>query len=91
MNEVRSTPVKVTINPLPPAVQTVEFDIEEAFGGVKIHIMNNTTNADLAVCLLADKNVSNINAPEESKRWVEVTTLHGCRGYSLGSPWTRER
>jgi hypothetical protein len=75
VNEVRSTPVNVTINPLPPAVQTVEFDIEEAFGGVKIHIMNNTTNAELAICLLADKNVSNINAPEESKRWVEVTTL----------------
>ena len=75
VNEVRSTPVNVTINPLTPAVQTVEFDIAEAFGGVKIHIMNNTSNEDLAVCLLADKDVSNIDAPESSKRWVEVTTL----------------
>lgn len=75
VNEVKSMPVNVTINPLTPAVQTVEFDIAEAFGGVKIHIMNNTSNEDLAVCLLADKDVSNLDVPDASRKWVEVTTL----------------
>lgn len=75
VNEVQSSPVNVTIKPLIPAIQTVEFDIVEAFGGVKIHIMNNTSKADLAVCLLADKNLSNINLPNDSKKWVEITTL----------------
>lgn len=75
VNEVRSTPVKVSFNPLKPAVQTVQFDIAEAFGGVKIHIMNNTSKEDLAVVLLADKNISNPDAPADSRRWVEVTTL----------------
>ncbi len=75
VNEVTSTPVEVTINPLPAAVQTIHFDIVEAFGGIKIHVMNNTSKADLAVYLLADKDINNINLPDRSKKWVEVTTL----------------
>jgi hypothetical protein len=75
VNEVTSAPVNVTITPLPAVVQIVNFDIVEAFGGIKIHVMDNTTRADLAVCLLADKDTTNINLPDRSKRWVEVTTL----------------
>ncbi len=75
VNEVTSTPVDVTITPLPAAVQTVQFDMVEAFGGIKIHVMNNTSKADLAVCLLTDKDIANIDLPNQSKKWVEVTTL----------------
>lgn len=75
VNEVPSTSVNVSITPLAPAVKTVQFDITEAFGGVKIHIMNNTSKEDLAVCLLADKDISNIDAPNESRKWIEITTL----------------
>ena len=75
VNEVTSTPVEVTITPLPAAVQTVQFDIVEAFGGIKVHVMNNTSYADLAVILLADKDTANMNLPDQSKKWVEVTTL----------------
>ena len=57
VNEVTSDPVITTITPLPSAVKTVEFDMVESFGGIKIHLTNNTSNADLAVCLLADKNL----------------------------------
>ena len=75
VNEVLSTPVSVSIKSLAPSVQTVKFDIVEAFGGIKIHIMNNASNENLAVCLLADKDLSNIGAPNKSTKWVEVTTL----------------
>lgn len=75
VNEVTSEPVDVSITPLPAAVQTVDFDIIEAFGGVKIHIMNNTSKENLAVCLIADKDLDNINIPNNLKKWVEVTTL----------------
>ncbi len=75
VNEVTSTPVEVTINPLPAAVKTVKFDIMEGFGGIKVHVMNNTSKADLAVVLLADKDTVNMNLPDKSKKWVEVTTM----------------
>ena len=75
VNEVTSTPVEVTITPLPAAVQTVHFDIVEAFGGIKVHVMNNTSRADMAVCLLADKDTAAINLPNQSRKWVEVTTM----------------
>ncbi len=75
VNELPSTPVEVTIKPLPAAVQTVQFDVVEAFGGIKIHVMNNTSKADLAVILMADKDTANISLPDKSKKWVEVVTL----------------
>lgn len=75
VNEVCSEPIKVTIKPLSAPVQTVNFDVIEAFGGVKVHIMNNTSKADLSVCLLADEDTTNIDLPNSSKKWIEVTTL----------------
>ncbi len=75
VNEVTSNPVDVTIKPLPAAVQTVQFDVVEAFGGIKIHVMNNTSKADLAVILLADKDPANMSLPDKLKKWAEVTTL----------------
>lgn len=75
VNEVTSTPVEVTVHPLPAAVQTIQFDLMEAFGGIKVHVMNNTSKADLAVVLLADKDTANISLPDKSKKWVEVTTM----------------
>ena len=75
INEVTSTPVEVTINPLPAAVKTIDFNLIESFGGIKVHVMKNNSKADLAVCLLADKDTANINLPNKSKKWVEVTTM----------------
>ncbi|MBA8987394.1 DUF4959 domain-containing protein [Sphingobacterium cellulitidis] len=53
-NEKLSAPVSVTINPLPPPVQVVKFDVEAGFGGVVLGIDENKTNADLSLILLAD-------------------------------------
>jgi len=53
-NEKLSEPLKVTVEPLAPPVQTVKFDVEAGFGGVIVSIEENRSNADLAVVLMAD-------------------------------------
>ena len=75
VNEVQGTPVEVTIQPLPPAIQTVQYTMQETFGGLKIHIMNNVDRADLAVVVLADKDIADQDLPNDQRKWVEVTTL----------------
>lgn len=74
-NAVESDPVGVTIKPLAPAIQTVDFSMKETFGGIKIHIMNNVNQADLAVVLLADQDTTDVNVADANRKWVEVTTL----------------
>ncbi|SFG39873.1 DUF4959 domain-containing protein [Prevotella sp. KH2C16] len=75
VNMAESAPVSVQITPLAPAIQTVDWDMQETFGGLKIHIMDNVDRADLAVVLLSDADTTDINKPDESRKWVEVTTL----------------
>lgn len=53
-NEKLSSAVRVTINPLPPPIQEVSFDVEAGFGGVIVGLDNNLTKADLSIILLAD-------------------------------------
>ncbi len=53
-NEKLSTPVTVKINPLPPPVQTVKFDLESGFGGVNVNLNENNSEADLALVLMVD-------------------------------------
>ena len=75
-NEKLSEAVKVTINPLLPPVHTVKFDLEETFGGVVVHLDNNETRAELAVGLLVDTILSDINLEPSQIRWSDVTTFH---------------
>ncbi len=70
-----SEPVDVTINPEAPAVQTVQVSMEQCFGGVKIHIENNTFKENLAVVLMACTDPTEIDKADEDRKWVEVTTL----------------
>lgn len=53
-NDKLSEPISVQIQPLPPPVQTVKFDLDSGFGGVIVSVDSNRTEADLAVVLLAD-------------------------------------
>lgn len=76
VNEKRSEPVIVNIRPLPASVHTVQLELIETFGGVKIHVMNNTANDDLAICLLSDTIMSDVDVPVSQKRWREVQTLY---------------
>lgn len=75
INEVKSVPVEVTVNPLPPAIQTVSPKITESFGGLKILVSGNESKSDLAVCLLRCENVAEFDKPVADIKWVEVTTL----------------
>jgi len=52
-NEKESVPLTELVNPLTPPVKAAGKEIKEAFGGVAITI-NNPTNANLAVELMAD-------------------------------------
>lgn len=70
-----SAPVEVTINPEAPAVQTVQVSMEQSFGGVKIHIENNTFKENLAVVLMACADPTEVDKADEDRKWVEVTTL----------------
>lgn len=75
VNEVKSDPVPVQITPLTPPIKSVKATFFETFGGVKILIEGNEAKADLAVCLLRDEDLSDINKPVKDMKWVEVTTL----------------
>ncbi|MDO5570830.1 MAG: DUF5000 domain-containing lipoprotein [Bacteroidales bacterium] len=76
VNEKLSEPVIVTINPLLPPVQSVKFDIAETFGGVVVKIDNNVSNADLAIGLLVDTILTDIDLDASQIKWADVTTFH---------------
>lgn len=75
VNEERSKGVDVDIQPLKPAIREVVASMKESFGGVKVHIQNNTSKSDLAVCLLRDGDLSDLGKPVSEMKWVEVTTM----------------
>ena len=65
VNEERSSAVPVKFIPLPPAIMTVKASMAESFGGVKVHIENNTSKADLAICILKDDDSTNLMAADD--------------------------
>lgn len=75
VNEERSAPVEVTVEPLEPAIRVVKPTLIASFGGVKILIENNESRSDLAICLLRDEDLSDLSKPIDQMKWVEVTTL----------------
>ena len=76
VNDKLSSPVEVTIHPLTPPVQAVSFDIAETFGGVVVKLDNNVSNADLAVGVLVDTVLTDIDLPPSEIKWADVTTFH---------------
>ena len=75
VNEEKSSGVDVDITPLTPAILEAEFSVIESFGGVKVHIQNNKSKSDLAICILRDEDLSDLGKPLSKMKWVEVTTL----------------
>ena len=75
VNEDKSEPVVVTFNPETPAIQTVKSTLFASAGGVKIKIEGNEDKADLAVCLLRDADMTDVDKSVSETKWVEVTTL----------------
>lgn len=75
VNEELSEAVPVRFTPLPPAIMTVKASIAESFGGVKVHVENNTSRSDLAICILKDDDLSDYGKKLSDMKWTEVTTL----------------
>lgn len=71
-----SDPLRVEITPGPPAVQTVQFEFSETFGGVKINLSGNDYLSDLAVVLLRDTVWTDEGKPLNEIDWEELSTFH---------------
>lgn len=75
VNEERSEPIEVRFTPLKPAILIVKPTLIESFGGVKVHIQQNYSKADLAICILRCDDPADYNKPVKDVKWTEVTTL----------------
>ena len=75
MNEVESTPVKVEITPLEPAISLAKATLYQTFGGVKVRIDGNTPKENLTIVLLRDTDLSDFEKPTSQMKWEQVTTL----------------
>jgi hypothetical protein len=72
VNEKLSEPVSVPINPLTPIVKTIEFDVEESFGGVVVSFEGNYSADNLALVLLMDT----LYSSGEKRQWMQVQAFH---------------
>ena len=75
VNEERSEGVDISIDPLTPAIQTVQAFMVESYGGVKVRVEGNESRSDLAICILRDPDPSHFGKPKSEMRLTEVTTL----------------
>ena len=75
VNEVESTPVKVEITPLEPAISLAKATLYQTFGGVKVRIEGNTPKENLTIVLLRDTDLSDFEKPTSQMKWEQVTTL----------------
>lgn len=75
VNEVESTPVKVEITPLEPAISLATATLYQTFGGVKVRIDGNTPKENLTIVLLRDTDLSDFDKPVSQMKWEQVTTL----------------
>ncbi len=75
VNEERSEGIDISIEPLKPAIQTVQATMIESFGGVKVRVEGNESRSDLAICILRDPDPSHFGKPKSEMRLTEVTTL----------------
>lgn len=75
VNEVESTPVKVEISPLEPAISLAKATLYQTFGGVKVRIDGNTPKENLTIVLLRDTDLSDFEKPTSQMKWEQVTTL----------------
>ena len=66
----------VSFTPMTPPVQAVNFDIEATFGGVKVTLDGNPSNAALAVVLIQDSLVTDDGKPAAEIEWEDLYTFH---------------
>ena len=66
----------VTFTPETPPVKGTTFDIEATFGGVKVNLDDNISNAALAVVLIQDTLVTDDGKPASEIEWEDLYTFH---------------
>lgn len=66
----------ITFTPQTPAVQTAKFDIDATFGGVKVSLKDNFSNANLAIVILCDTLVTDDGKPAGAIEWEDLYTYH---------------
>ncbi|MDR2774853.1 MAG: DUF4959 domain-containing protein [Tannerella sp.] len=74
INEKLSESVPVIISPLPPPIHSVQFDIEQSFGGVVVSLQGNYLNADLSLVLMAADTLKYF--PDGKKAWQNLQTFY---------------
>jgi hypothetical protein len=74
INEKLSEPVSVTISPLLPPVYSVQFDMEQSFGGVVVSLAENYSNADLSLVLMVADTLK--YAPDGKKLWKNLQIFY---------------
>ena len=75
VNEEESSPVKVEITPLEPAISLATATLYQTFGGVKVRIDGNIPKENLTIVLLRDTDLSDFEKPMSQMKWEQVTTM----------------
>ncbi len=65
----------IKITPEEAPVKTVQFEVFETFGGIKIKITKNPTLAKLALVVQCDQNNPDQELTYDQRKWKDVSTL----------------
>lgn len=71
-----STGSPVTFTPETPPVQGATVDLEATFGGVRVKLEGNDSNAALAVVLIQDTLLTDDGRPASEIEWEDLYTFH---------------
>jgi hypothetical protein len=76
VNQKLSNGVKLIIHPEAPTVQTARFEISETFGGVSVHLSNNTMKDELAAVVIMSTMLEDSAKNASQIRWSDIHTFH---------------
>lgn len=76
INGKTSDPVEISFTPLTPPVQAVKYEMEASFGGLKISLTGNDSNADLAMVVLVDSLLTQDGLAPSQMDWEDLYTYY---------------
>ena len=74
-DDAKSEAQIVKITPLEAPVKTAKFEAFESFGGIKIRITDNPTQAKLALVVQCDQNNADQDLAYSERKWKDVSTF----------------
>lgn len=75
VNEQYSEPATATFTPLTPAILKSHVRLKETFGGLRVYLGGNEDREDLALVLLIDDDVTDIDKPDSERHWKDLDAL----------------